>query len=126
MSDYAWFRLIVRAIGIFLLAHAIPRFLDVMRWALEFWMYGESRMFTTSGFVSQLVLVGVDMAIALYLLVKGRRLIDFCMRDMRDRCPKCGYPAAGVTGSVCPECGTRFAFQPGSTNTAASEPGASA
>ena len=111
MSDYAWFKLIVRAIGIYLLAQAIPRLLDVFRWALDFWLYDQTGMFSTRGFVSQLVLAGVDVGIALYLLVRGKRLIDFCMRDLRDRCPRCGYPAAGVAGSVCPECGTAFAIR---------------
>ena len=122
MSDYAWFKLIVRAIGIFLLAQAIPRLLDVFRWAIDFWLYDQTDMFSTRGFVSQLVLAGVDVGIALYLLVRGKRLIDFCMRDLRDRCPRCGYPAAGVAGSVCPECGTAFAIRAAAAASSSPDP----
>ncbi len=40
------------------------------------------------------------------LLIVGVRLVGRCVRRARPGCAKCGYDLSGLTGDVCPECGS--------------------
>jgi hypothetical protein len=123
VSDYVWFKLLVRAIGILLLALALPKILDVLYWAVEYWAYG-TQVYSTRGFIASLAFAAVDTAIAMYLVFGGRKLIEFCMLDLNDRCPRCGYSVSGLAGSACPECGTRLAGRsaPRASDTSSNSP----
>ena len=105
MSEYAWFKLLVRAIGVFYLATAIPSVLSSIWSSVQYWMEVGTDMY---GFIAGSVYWVSQLGIALYLLLGGRRLIDFCLRDLKRCCPNCGYPTEGLTGPSCPECGARI------------------
>jgi hypothetical protein len=112
MSDFAWFRLLVRGIGILLLGLSVPMFLwgvgsaftDQLRDASS--SSSRDALMTFLYRVPYLVGYGAQAAFGLYLLFGGQRLVELAIKGVRGRCGVCGYDLAAVTAPVCPECGT--------------------
>jgi hypothetical protein len=118
MSDYSWFRLLIRAVGVLLLGLSLPLFL----WTLGNLIaeiaqnaragYGSS---AASLFLSHLPAMsgyGIQAAFGLYLLFGGASLVEFCLKGVRGRCARCGYNLQGLADPVCHECGTPNARPP--------------
>lgn len=113
MSDYGWFKLLVRAVGILLLGLSLP---------MALWSVGDMlvRMFDPAyggaplASVVGLYLPGLagylaQAGIGLYLLCGSERLIAWCIAGVKGRCAECGYDITAVPGGVCPECGVKIA-----------------
>src|SRR5262245_41502110 len=107
MADYSWFRLLVKAIGMLLIGLAVPSLIQTLAWAWRF-AQGFPGMSTDDSWMWMLssglgpVVQGVMGA---YLLLRGDRLIERCLRDVYGRCPVCGYDLRGHAAATCPECG---------------------
>ncbi len=106
MSEIAWFTLLLRAIGLLVLVEQTPGLIGYVAYLPS--------IFATDMPVPALMQIGAvatlagyaaSVAFGLYLLLDGRRVVRFCIRDLVARCAVCGYPLAKITGSVCPECG---------------------
>ncbi len=120
MKHKTWFRLVVKAIGIFLLATGVVGVVDSLSGSV-------GRMFLTgsfglggSGFPYDLLevlgyalltgLIGgiARLVIGAYLLFGGAKLVNLCIPSNRPYCPHCGYDVRGAGDDVCPECGVRL------------------
>jgi hypothetical protein len=111
MSEQTWFKLLIRAIGVFLIAMALPELFVIVAQIIQWmryqtatggpptwqWTYG---LYAAGSFVK--------LAIGLYLFTGGAWIFRRCMRDLEGHCFGCGYALHGVTGDACPECGIKF------------------
>jgi hypothetical protein len=111
MSDYSWFRLLLRAIGVLLLGLSVPMLL---------WTAGAAALTAASAggrmsyepLLAPVVAYGGQAAIGLYLLLGGQLLVDYCLQGVRGRCGGCGYDLSGLDAQVCPECGAPIPRRP--------------
>lgn len=118
MNDLRWFRLALRAIGILVLALALPNVITWVGWSLEaaiWWKQAEPmqpgyivRAFAGAAATTAQTLLG------LYLLIGGEWLVRFCTSDLRAsevdgqgtvRCPECGYLVSTASRPVAPGTG---------------------
>lgn len=109
MSDGAWFRLVLRGVGVLVLAHAIPEFLATLGSV----GYSASMSPGQPGIGWRYVFfvpgMAAKVAIGFYLLIEPGRLVRYCMRDIGRLCAGCGYDIRAVTTGSCPECGLALA-----------------
>jgi hypothetical protein len=113
MKHKTWFRLVLKAIGILVLAFSAPHLL---------WVGGASLLeaiLTASPapgsvvpfFVNwdyewrTLFYNGIEVAFGLYLLFGGKWLVNKCIPSNRPYCPECGYDLSKSSDASCPECG---------------------
>ena len=121
MKHKTWFRLVLKAIGIFLLATGAVELVDTFSGSVGRIFLTGSFGFGGSGFPYDLLevlgyalltgLVGgiARVVIGAYLLFGGAKLVNLCIPSNRPYCPHCGYDVRGVgDDDVCPECGVRF------------------
>src|SRR5690348_8345248 len=111
MSDFGWFKLLVRALGVLFLGLGVPHVLQVgavlaIDWI---WARGGASQRGWGTLISNapyLLAYGAQAAFGYYLLMRGQLLIEHCLLGVRGRCAGCGYDLAAVTGPECPECGS--------------------
>jgi hypothetical protein len=114
MSDFAWFKLMVRLVGILLIGLGLPMVL---------WHIGRllaasvpsSPTHTSSSLQYELYSVGPgllaygsQLLMGLYLLLKGDWVIQKVLAQINGRCAVCGYDLSGIKGSSCPQCNIPF------------------
>ena len=114
VSDFAWFKLMVRLVGILLIGLGGP---------MVIWHIGrllaasvpDSPMRTSASLHYELYSVGPGLlaygsqvAMGLYLLLKGDWIIRKVVAQINGRCAVCGYDLANLKGSSCPQCNTPF------------------
>lgn len=114
MKHKTWFRLVLKAIGVLVIAFGAPQvFRELIghaRWGLS-WGTAPSQMSSMSPadvIWHLLSNSGPDfllLGIGLYLLIGGERLVRFCIPSNRPYCADCGYDLSEQQGSICPECG---------------------
>jgi hypothetical protein len=113
MSQYIWFKLLVRGIGILLIGLSLPWLTIGLGQLVE--MLADGHPFG-GGYMIQVAMQALasvaQFAFGAYLLFGGAPLIRYCMRDLHSRCAACGYDLAGVATAVCPECGVSVAPSP--------------
>ncbi len=113
MSEFAWFKLLIRAVGVLLLGLAAPRLLQVLA-TVFFDVLGSTPTAQRGTWdpllrnLPALIGYGLQTGIGFYLLAEGRMLIELCLRGISGRCTACGYDLATVAGTKCPECGNPF------------------
>lgn len=119
MKHAAWFRLLLRVIGILLVALATPQVVSVV---VRLLIVGRNRMRAdpldpaiqselTNVLISLLYSVGTisQLALGLYLFFNPMWLMKVCIDDITYRCPACRYDLRGHTAPLaCPECGVRL------------------
>lgn len=120
MKHKTWFRLVLKAIGIFLIATGGASLIDSIFRALgQTLVFGR---FSSGGFgpsasfedvVVYMLYGGViggiaRIAIGAYLFLGGVKLINFCIPSNQPYCPDCGYDVREVSIEKCPECGVRL------------------
>ncbi len=117
MKHKTWFRLVLKAIGIFLLATGAVELADAVSRALgQSYILGIMRGGTIYDFQQILSLAlysgligGIGrLVIGAYLLFGGAKLVNLCIPSNRPYCPHCGYDVRGVGDDICPECGVRL------------------
>jgi hypothetical protein len=106
--------LLVRAIGLCVLIMRLPDFLALVGLALRdnparflTWMlFSPGR---NGSYLSEIAVLA-QLAIAVYMLLGGKRLVRFLLRGLPGvpgLCERCGYDIAGLEGGRCPECGAK-------------------
>jgi hypothetical protein len=112
MSDGAWFRLVLRALGVLVLAFAIPEFLGTLGSIGFDASLGPGRPDVGWRYIFFAPGMAAKMAIGFYLLMGPGRLVRYCMRDVGNICPGCAYDISAVAAETCPECGLRLESRP--------------
>lgn len=122
MSEIAWFALLVRAIGLLVLLEKLPGTIGYLSTLTR--LFGEySEPFWVASIIAGFLgYVAADIR-GLYLLLGGKRVVRFCVRDLIAGCAVCGYPLFKVEGDVCPECGVPFTRTTGTDVAAGKEGG---
>lgn len=108
MSEIAWFALLIRAIGLLVLIDKLPGTIGYLSTLSQLFSDYREPFWMASIIAGFLGYVAAD-ALGIYLLLGGKRVVRFCVRDLVAGCAVCGYPLFKVTGDVCPECGVPFA-----------------
>lgn len=106
MKHRAWFLLLLKGIGVFLVAFSLPDLWYIGRGLVDAGLNGPDAALTllsNGGLILQ-------PAIGLYLIFGGKRLAEIAIRDAvifadMPGCPHCGYDTTGATADRCPECG---------------------
>ena len=101
-----WFTLLIRAIGLWLTVDASRSVIGTLFWVADLLSpkaAGARPVDATQ--VIWTVWGLVTFALGVYLLLGGRRLVDWCLRSVDGICPRCGYDIRNVRDGVCPECG---------------------
>ena len=106
MSELAWFRLLLRGIGVLVVLQLTPGLIGYLAYLPDVlggggWAsprYAAQIFASISGY-------GLSLGLGLYLIFGGSKVMRLCTRDLIGRCPVCDYPLTKIVGSVCPECG---------------------
>ena len=107
MSETAWFTLLLRALGLFIIIEMFPGTLGYLATIPQYLEGGFDPVYAIYP-IATLVGYLLSITAGIYLLTGGRRIVKYCTRDLVGRCAVCGYPLTKVTGAVCPECGVPF------------------
>jgi hypothetical protein len=114
VSDFAWFKLLVRLVGLLLIGLAGPMVL---------WYIG--RMLTSTipnsptrtsysfryeimTALPGILAYGAQLALGMYLFLKGDWVIRKVLAEINGRCSVCGFDLTNVKSGSCPECNTPF------------------
>jgi hypothetical protein len=115
MKHKTWFRLVIKAIGVYMLALYMPPFLWVLGSSLiaqileaspqsgAGWT-GPSRLWEM--FWYAVSSSSLQVLVGLYLLFGGKWIVNLCIPSNRPYCPECGYQLSLSSRGNCPECGT--------------------
>ena len=111
MSDPRWFKLLVRAIGVLVIALAVPHLGQTIATGamlLDLRQSAGGGPFYDQMYVPMLLVQTVSvlfqLGLGVYLLRGAPALTRFCIRQVGRRCPACDYDLQGLAGK-CPECG---------------------
>jgi hypothetical protein len=113
MKHKTWFRLLLKAIGVYMVLSAIPNLLSqIMGIVVNIAMYtpsgaGISSPFWTnlSWWLPQFIWWFGQVGIGLYLFFGGKWIVNMAIPSNRPYCPECGYDLSRKTTDRCPECG---------------------
>lgn len=112
MKHKTWFRLVIKAIGIYLICQSIPNVISqasaIILQVNQFYLYSQPGW--TLGqqmawIVPQALQWVVSIAVGLYLVFGGSWIVNMCIPSNRPYCPECGYDLSKSSGANCPECG---------------------
>lgn len=106
MKHKTWFRLILKAIGVLVIALSAGEAVTFV-WTvfLEFRDSGLVPLWNSYVFAFGLGKL-ITLAIGFYLLLGGERLVNFCIPSNRAYCPNCGYDVSeSLFAKNCSECG---------------------
>lgn len=110
MSEYAWFKLLVRAVGVLLLGLGGPMIVWYVARLLLMGLPGSPGA-TSRSFVPELTMAvpgilayGSQTALGCYLIFRGDWIINRVLREVQGRCAICGYDLHGLASHNCPEC----------------------
>lgn len=105
MKHKTLFRLLLKAIGILLIAFAIPELVAIMAYYLIVELPGSAN-WSAANWIYSMLAPAIQTAIGAYLFLEGKWVIDKCIPSNRPYCPECGYDLSHNTSSTnCPECG---------------------
>lgn len=112
MKHKTWFRLVIKAIGIALLAFALPQLIGqigTIVWIAFNDPYQMSGFSWIDIFLPQalgpMMTAFVQFAIGLYLFFGGGLIVGICIPSNRPYCPSCGYELLRIDLPQCSECG---------------------
>lgn len=110
MSEYAWFKLLIRAVGVLMLGLGGPM---IVWYAARLIVAGVpgSPGATSRSLVSEatmavpgLLAYGSQAALGWYLIFRGEWFIKKVLGEIQGRCAMCGYDLHGLKADACPEC----------------------
>lgn len=111
MADRVLVRLLLRVAGLVLMATGLPALAGTLS-NLVAAMFPATPLrgaFFSQGYMIQMGVYSVAQLLqclfGLYLLFRGKRVIDLCTRGLAGCCFDCGYDLTGHTREACPECG---------------------
>lgn len=110
MSEYAWFKLLVRAIGIILMALSVPM---LIWWAAQMLVSLRGLNPATSSnalernfvqWLPSMLAYFCQAGAGAYLFFGGEALIRRVISEVDGRCAKCGFELGDLKRDACPEC----------------------
>jgi hypothetical protein len=111
MKHKTWFRLALKAMGVFFaIQGAVYTLANLPGFLMAVWNSFVSGI-SWGGVVDSFwqmsgLLYGVPMlAAGLYLFFRGEWIVNKAIPSNRPYCPHCGYDLSRGGGTVCPECG---------------------
>ena len=113
MNHRPLLRLCLKTVAVYLLASAasyIAWFIGPVAIAAVF--YPTAFHFAVTGFVLELLSLGLRLALGLYLFFGGEWLVNIAIPRSRSHCPACGYILTAAQPGPCPECGTPIGHSP--------------
>lgn len=110
MKHKTWFRLVLKAIGILLIALALPDLIyhlaGILRtYRLQGTWSGWPQLSMTETILWVCVSPVIQIGIGAYLLSGASLLADWIIPSNRPYCPDCGYDLSQSTSTTCAECG---------------------
>jgi len=114
MSEFAWFKLLVRLVGLLLLGFSVPMLLHVIGRLLASGIPNSgmqtsmSLRIELSSNLPALIGDGAQAAFGAYLFFRGDWVIRRVLAEIHGRCAVCGFDLSAVKASSCPECNTPF------------------
>lgn len=110
MTEHAWFRLMLRGVGVLLIGLAAPSVFSYLGWLGTMAGALQSSGWIDGGQIWMLVANAVGAAaqlgLGIYLVTGGHGLYRYCIRGLSGLCATCGYDLRGTDSGRCPECGT--------------------
>lgn len=110
MSEYYWFKLLVRLIGLLLIGMGMPMFLYEVGTIAMMVVPGSptytsgSTRYSLIAVLPALVAYGAQTAFGVYLFLKGQWVIQKIVSEIHGRCAVCGYDLKDTKAETCPEC----------------------
>lgn len=112
MSEFAWFKLLVRLVGLLLMGLSVP----MLMWYIGRFLAASipgSPARTSGSFnfewyntLPAVLSYGAQAAFGAYLFFRGDWVIRKVLSEIHGRCAACGFDLSGTTGGSCPECNT--------------------
>ncbi len=111
MSNNSWFKLALRAIGVYSIIAPASKLLEFCGWLISDMLVGAPAGPVSSVMsewigrsVAGLVVFGLQLGVSVYLIAGAPGFVRWCLRESAGRCPGCDYDISGLKSSVCPEC----------------------
>jgi hypothetical protein len=114
VSEFAWFKLLVRLVGLLLIGLSLPSVLwQIGRILASTISASPTRTSSSMSYelwsgVPYLLGYGVQLGLGIYLLRGGEWVIRKILAEIHGRCSVCGFDIQNTKGSTCPECNTPF------------------
>lgn len=112
MKHKTWFRLVLKAIGIYMICTGIPGLLtQVSSLVFQYSSFsvGAGVGWTVNQWWTWLIPQAIHslgfLMIGLYLVFGGEWIVNKCIPSNRPYCPECGYDLSQSHGEKCAECG---------------------
>jgi hypothetical protein len=99
------FRMMLKAIGVFVFVLTVPQFMHPL---YSIFRPGGLQGASWTDYAIGLISPGVQIALASYLFFGGKWITDIAIPGNRPYCHECGYDLTNASGHVCSECGTPF------------------
>ncbi len=105
------FRLLLKAIGVWIFAGGMAQGITSIGWVIQ--SFSASAGVSTGPYFSAatyLAMAGslTQPALGLYLFFGGKWIVNLAIPGNRPYCPECAYDLTGAPVERCPECGTAF------------------
>lgn len=108
MKHKTWFRLVIKAIGVLVIALSLPDAFHGVVYLLYRVSSGNSVLGGSLISVIALTSPLIGCALGAYLFVGGKWIIEKAIPSNRPYCPECGYDLSKATSANCPECGVKL------------------
>ena len=116
MKHKTWFRLVIKAIGVLLVASSFPYLGMGISQLLIYSSFGATNnpfnANVQAGSVVWIVGSLIQLALGIYLFFGGKLIVNRCIPSNRPYCPDCGYDLSKTTSGSCPECGIVLPTEP--------------
>jgi hypothetical protein len=100
------FRIVLRGMGVYFLARGVVDWFAALAIVVQNADWMRPWSYEDMNWLYDLIGPATSTAIGIYLVSRGRFLLDCVAPVEIPRCEMCGFYQCGVFGKYCPECGT--------------------